>query len=96
MIRPAFFLLGFTFLSMLFLSLPVAHAEDSVVTTTSITISQSCSMTSTVNTPHNATVINGTYSGSSYPNGISQTTGFASLNSIKIPWSLGPGVRGEG
>lgn len=74
MIRPAFFLLGFTFLSTLFLSLPVAHAEDSVVTTTSITISQSCSMTSTVNTPHNATVINGTYSGSSYPNGIGQTT----------------------
>ncbi len=53
---------------------PSAHAEDSVVTTTSITISQSCSMTSTVNTPHNATVINGTYSGSSYPNGIGQTT----------------------
>jgi hypothetical protein len=74
MIKPAFFLLGFTILSMLFLSLPVAHAEDSVVTTTSITISQSCSMTSTVNTPHNATVINGTYSGSSYPNGIGQTT----------------------
>ena len=74
MIRPAFFLLGFTFLSMLFLSLPVAHAEDSVVTTTTITISESCSMTGTINTPHNASVINGTYSGASYPNGIGQTT----------------------
>ena len=50
------------------------YAEDSVVTTTAITISESCSMTGTVNTPHNASVINGTYSGTSYPNGIGQTT----------------------
>ncbi len=50
------------------------YAEDSVVTTTAITISESCSMTGTVNTPHNATIINGTYSGTSYPNGIGQTT----------------------
>jgi uncharacterized protein (TIGR02145 family) len=54
--------------------IPSAHAEDSVVTTTAITISESCSMTGTINTPHNASVINGTYSGASYPNGIGQTT----------------------
>ncbi len=74
MMQTAFYLVGLTFLSAFFLALPSAHAEDSVVTTTAITISESCSMTGTINTPHNASVINGTYSGASYPNGIGQTT----------------------
>ena len=42
----------------------------------SVTVSSTCSMTATVNTEHNATLINGMYSGndSNYNNGIGKTT----------------------
>lgn len=49
-------------------------AAESTVTTTTISIPQACSMTGTIDTPHSASVINGTYSGTNYPNGIGQTT----------------------
>ncbi len=52
----------------------VAHAEESTVTTTTVRVSQSCSMVGTTNTAHTATLANGTYSGTNYPNGIGQTT----------------------
>ena len=65
-----------TTISGLVLSSPIpsAHADDSVVTTTSVTVSESCSMTATVGTPHSVSLLNGTYSGTSYPNGVGTTT----------------------
>ncbi|MBQ1540086.1 hypothetical protein IIZ72_00780, partial [Candidatus Saccharibacteria bacterium] len=65
-----------TTISGLVLSSPIpsAHADDSVVTTTAVTVSESCSMTATVGTPHSASLPNGTYSGTSYPNGVGTTT----------------------
>ena len=57
-----------------------AHADDTYVTTTTITIPESCSITSTLDTPHTATIPAGIYSGNynsdghNYTNGIGQTT----------------------
>ena len=69
-------LISLTTISGLVLSSPIpsAHADDSVVTTTAVTVSESCSMTATVGTPHSASLPNGTYSGTSYPNGVGTTT----------------------
>ncbi len=56
------------------------HAEDTYVTSTTITIPESCSITSTLDTPHTATIPAGIYSGNynsdghNYTNGIGQTT----------------------
>ncbi len=54
------------------------NAEDNntAVTTASVTVAASCSMTATVNTPHNATLANGIYSASTsdYADGIGKTT----------------------
>ena len=54
------------------------NAEDNntAVTTASVTVAASCSMTATVDTPHNATLANGIYSASTtdYADGIGKTT----------------------
>ena len=50
------------------------YAEESSVSTATVTINQSCSMVGTTNTAHTANLANGTYSDSNYPNGIGQTT----------------------
>ena len=56
------------------------YAEDTYVTTATITIPESCSITSTLDTPHTATIPAGIYSGNynsdghNYTNGIGQTT----------------------
>ena len=49
---------------------------DTTVTTTSITVAATCSLESTLDTAHTATIPNGVYSGGSdyYPDGIGQTT----------------------
>ncbi|MDO5451995.1 MAG: hypothetical protein Q4F56_02810, partial [Candidatus Saccharibacteria bacterium] len=51
-------------------------ADDSTVTTTSITVPSSCTMVGTVDSAHTGSVPNGIYSGGSdyYPDGIGQTT----------------------
>ncbi len=67
-------LLALTSFSILFLSNYSVFAEESSVSTATVTINQSCSMSGTTNTAHTANLANGTYSGSSYPNGIGQTT----------------------
>ncbi len=54
-----------------------ANADtDTAVTTTSITVAATCSLESTLDTAHTATIPNGVYSGGSdyYPDGIGQTT----------------------
>ena len=53
---------------------PLVYAEDSSVSTATVKVNQSCSMTGTVGTPHSASLPNGTYSGTSYPNGVGTTT----------------------
>ncbi len=65
-------LMGFSVLSFLLLSSSVL--ADSAVTTTTINIAESCTMSGTTNTAHSATILNGTYSGTDYTNGIGQTT----------------------
>ena len=67
-------LMGFTALSFLVLSSSSALADSSTVSTASITIDESCTMSGTTNTAHTADLVNGTYSGTNYPNGIGQTT----------------------
>ena len=67
-------LMGFTALSFLVLSSSSALAHSSTVSTASITIDESCTMFGTTNTAHTADLVNGTYSGTNYPNGIGQTT----------------------
>ena len=66
-------LVGLTTLSFLALISPIASA-DSVITTTIINVPESCTMSGTGMTSHNATIINGTYSGTDYSNGIGTTT----------------------
>ncbi len=68
------FLFSILLISVLILAMPSAYADDSAITITNVSIPHSCSMTSTTNTPHDASVVNGTYSGVNYPNGIGQTT----------------------
>ena len=53
-----------------------AEDNDTAVTTASVTVAASCSMTATVDTPHNATLANGIYSASTtdYADGIGKTT----------------------
>ena len=72
--KIAISLLALTSFSILFLSNYSVYAEESSVSTATVTINQSCSMVGTTNTAHTATLANGTYSGSNYPNGIGQTT----------------------
>ena len=65
-----------TLLTGILLSSEVARAEDSVVSTASITVPISCTMTG-AGTAHTATLNPGTYSGASgseYENGIGKTT----------------------
>jgi uncharacterized protein (TIGR02145 family) len=64
--------MGFSVLSFLLLSSSVL--ADSAVTTTTISIAESCTMSGTTNTAHTADLVNGTYSGTNYPTGIGQTT----------------------
>ena len=66
-----FSLFCITVLSFLALSSPPASAT---VTTTTVNISESCTMTSINNTAHTATLMNGTYSGTDYATGIGSTT----------------------
>ena len=65
-----------TVVSMLVLAgaFPSVYAEESSVSTATVKVNQSCSMTGTVGTPHSASLPNGTYSGTSYPNGVGTTT----------------------
>ena len=58
------------------LSTNVFADDDSVVSTATITVPSSCSLTAVVDTAHNATLLNGIYSGGNdyYPNGIGKTT----------------------
>ena len=53
---------------------PGAKAAQQATAHASVTVQSTCSMTATVNTAHNATLFSGTYSGSSYPDGIGKTT----------------------
>ena len=71
--KIAISLLALTSFSILLSNYSV-FAEESSVSTATVTINQSCSMSGTTNTAHTANLANGTYSGSSYPNGIGQTT----------------------
>ena len=71
--KIAGFMLALTSFSILLSNYSV-YAEESSVSTATVTINQSCSMVGTTNTAHTATLANGTYSGSNYPNGIGQTT----------------------
>ncbi len=72
-VKIAISLLALTSFSVLLSNYPV-YAEESSVSTATVTINQSCSMSGTTNTAHTATLANGTYSGTNYPNGIGQTT----------------------
>ena len=65
---------GLTILSFLFLSAPSTLADTDVVTSTAITIEESCTLSGITDTDHTADLVNGTYSGSTYSNGIGQTT----------------------
>ena len=58
------------------LSSSMVLADDSAVTTTSITVPSSCTMVGTTDSAHTGSVPNGIYSGGSdyYPDGIGQTT----------------------
>jgi uncharacterized protein (TIGR02145 family) len=71
--KIAISLLALTSFSILLSNYSV-YAEESSVSTATVTINQSCSMAGTTNTAHAANLANGTYSGSNYPNGIGQTT----------------------
>ena len=71
--KVAISLLALTSFSILLSNYSV-YAEESSVSTATVTINQSCSMSGTTNTAHTATLANGTYSGTNYPNGIGQTT----------------------
>ena len=53
-----------------------AEDNDTTVSTASVTVAASCSMTATLDTPHNATLANGIYSASTtdYADGIGKTT----------------------
>ena len=53
-----------------------AEDNDTTVSTASVTVAASCSMTATLDTPHNATLANGIYSGGTedYADGIGKTT----------------------
>ena len=64
--------LGLTILSLLLLTSSQVLADT--VTDTTIDVPVSCTMTGTNNTAHTATILNGTYSGTNYSNGIGQTT----------------------
>lgn len=57
-------------------SSPASALTQAASSRASVTVSSTCSMTATVNTEHNATLINGMYSGndSNYNNGIGKTT----------------------
>ena len=72
-VKIAVSLLALTSFSILLSNYSV-YAEESSVSTATVTINQSCSMVGTTNTAHTATLANGTYSGTNYPNGIGQTT----------------------
>ncbi|MBR5046119.1 hypothetical protein IKX73_00590, partial [Candidatus Saccharibacteria bacterium] len=67
-----------TIAAMVLANLPtnVFADDDSVVSTATITVPSSCSLTAVVDSAHNATLLNGIYSGGNdyYPNGIGQTT----------------------
>ena len=53
-----------------------AEDNDTTVSTASVAVAASCSMTATLDTPHNATLANGIYSGGTedYADGIGKTT----------------------
>ena len=53
---------------------PGAQAAQQATARASVTVESTCSMTATINTAHNATMVNGTYSGGTYPDGIGKTT----------------------
>ncbi len=75
-------MLGFMSLVVagMLLGVDVVYADDTYVSTATITIPSSCSITSTLDTPHTATIPAGIYSGNynsdghNYTNGIGQTT----------------------
>ena len=71
-------LIGLTVLSGTVVSSIRVNAEDNdtTVSTASVTVAASCSMTATLDTPHNATLANGIYSGGTedYADGIGKTT----------------------
>ncbi len=72
--------LGATALVCAILTASSVYADDTYVSTATITIPESCSITSTLDTPHTATIPAGIYSGNynsdghNYTNGIGQTT----------------------
>ena len=72
----AFSFLSLTVLSTLILSSPLVSATDntSIITTTTITINESCTMSGANDTEHTARLVNGTYSVTNYPSGIGLTT----------------------
>ena len=61
-------------MSSMILSSNKALADDSVVTTTTISVLESCSMSGTGMSSHVGTIVNGTYSGADYNNGVGTTT----------------------
>ena len=50
------------------------YATNGTSDTATIDVGASCSITATITTEHSATMVNGTYSGTNYPNGIGSTT----------------------
>ena len=69
-------LVGLVILSFLILSSASALAGTSTISTATVTVSETCMMTGTLDTPHTAKLVNGTYSGinDDYDEGIGQTT----------------------
>ena len=51
-----------------------AHASNLASANASVTVDSTCTMNAAVTSEHSATMVNGTYSGTNYPNGIGSTT----------------------
>ncbi len=65
---------AFCLFSAIFTMPATVHASNLATATASVTVESTCSMTATVTSEHTATMVNGTYSGTEYPNGIGSTT----------------------
>lgn len=67
-------LMALVSLSFGILSSASSFADDSTISTALVTVGESCTLTGATDTAHTATLVGGTYSGTSYANGIGQTT----------------------
>ena len=75
MSKTIYSLIGVTAVSVAVLNIPATTATSaSSQAQASVNVHTTCSMTATVNTAHNATLISGTYSSGDYPDGIGKTT----------------------